>query len=134
VRLYLFYKSNLDSANKLVLEASPIASILRLVCRSGKWNGTASKLLHDLDGRAGDERYMKEWPKNPQQLSIELRRLAPNLRPGGLNIQLDQKTAGANSRRMITITMRKPGLFEENVQSSAQIRRFPRIPQRFPRE
>ena len=128
------YKSNLSSANRLVLDASPITVHLRNVCLKGSWKGTAADLLRALQGSAREQQHQKGFPQNPWYLSIQLRRLAPNLRAAGLNILFDQKTAGTKSKRIITITKSIAGKVEGNVQTSTQIRRFPRLPQRFPRE
>lgn len=53
----------------------------------GEWSGTASELLKNLSKQAKDiERERKEWPKQPNQLSKTLRRLAPSLRGIGIDI------------------------------------------------
>jgi hypothetical protein len=115
----------------LVLEASPITNLLRLVCQKDSWKGTAADFWHVLDRHAGEQQYTKGWPKTPWELSIQLRRLAPNLRAEGIDLQLDQKTAGAKSKRIVTIAISRPVRVQEG---SAQIRRFPRTrPRRFPR-
>jgi len=134
------HDSNRARANVLSLEASPLVTPLRglLIARS-VWRGTASVLLRRLTQKAPeDDSKLRTWPKNPQVLSGQLRRIAPNLRPTGLDIQLDEKTAGSGSKRMITIkriaTQQKleetPSPFTKGVQSyeePTKIRRFPRL-------
>jgi len=127
------YKSNIGSANRMVLEASPITIPIRILCMDGSWKGTPSQLLRELDRRAGEQRQQKGFPQSPWHLSVQLRRIAPNLRAEGIDVQPDQKTAGSNSKRIITITKSMPVRVEENVRTSTKIQRFPRLPQRFPR-
>ena len=83
--------ANSDDATATALDASPVATALQ------KWIGeigakvnqqiTASTLLHDLsfgnDAARGDV-----WPKGPNGLSNELRRLAPALRTIGIDVQI----------------------------------------------
>jgi Bifunctional DNA primase/polymerase, N-terminal len=137
------YDSNRAAANVLTLEASLIVTPLRYAIAVGHWKGTALELLAKLNAHAGvDEKRERAWPKNPQQLSIQLRRLAPNLRRISLDIQFDEKTSGSGSKRLISITRRNPESsnleFPERrpdqiVPYPPPIARFPR-PFRFPRE
>ena len=135
------YDSNLASANALTLEASPLVPPLkRLTIKRDAWSGTASDLLRDLVRLANEEAQQRNWPKNPQVLSGQLRRIAPNLRAVGIDVQLDGKTSGTASKRIITIKRALPEEVAEIVaelnkaeQKPKSIRRFPR-PFRFPRE
>jgi hypothetical protein len=133
---FLFaYKSNIASANKLVLEASPITIPLRNLCMRGGWTGTAANLLRALELSVGEQRHQKGFPQSAWYLSKDLRGIAPNLRVEGLDIQFDRKTAGSDSKRIITITKCRAAVkVEGNPGISAQIRRFPREHQRFPRD
>jgi hypothetical protein len=98
------YDSNLASANALTLEASPLEPPLRrLLGYDDDWSGTASALLRELVNLAPGADLKRNWPKNPQVLSAQLRRIAPNLRATGINVQFDEKTSGSGSQRMITI-------------------------------
>lgn len=130
------YDSNRAAANVLTLEASPIATSLQRVCTRGHWTGTALDLLAKLNAHTEeDEKRQRSWPKNPQQLSVQLRRLAPNLRPTGLDIHFDEQTPGSRSKRLMTITRRNPlqDLKADLIRPSLRpIYRFPR-PFRFPR-
>jgi hypothetical protein len=47
----------------------------------------------------------QDWPKDAWALSKQLREIAPNLRAEGIDIGF-QKSSGAGSRRIITITKR----------------------------
>jgi hypothetical protein len=104
------YNANQDTANTLTLDASPIVPPLRMLCASrDRWSGTAAELLGKLTRHAGGEvSLQRSWPKNPQVLSGQLRRIAPNLRASGIDIQFDEKTSGSSSKRVITITRRLP--------------------------
>jgi hypothetical protein len=130
------YDSNRAAANVLTLEASPIVTPLRRVCTARHWKGTALDLLAKMNAHAEkDEKLQRGWPKNPQQLSAQLRRLAPNLRRSGMDIQFDEKTPGSRSRRLLSITRHYPlqDLKPDQIKPHPQpIIRFPR-PFRFPR-
>jgi hypothetical protein len=129
------YKSNIVSANRLVLEASPITIPIRILCMDSSWKGTPSQLLRELERRASEQRQQKGFPQSPWHLSIQLRRIAPNLRAEGIDIQSDQKTAGSNSKRIITIKKSPMTVkTETNTRISTPIRRFPREHHKFPRE
>jgi hypothetical protein len=51
------------------------------------WQGSSTKLLAELEEAADDKtRYRKEWPGSARKLSGDLRRLAPNLRATGIDV------------------------------------------------
>jgi hypothetical protein len=135
------YDSNLASANALTLDASPLVPPLkRLTVNHDVWSGTAADLLRSLVRRANDEVQQRNWPKNPQVLSGQLRRIAPNLRAAGIDVQFDEKTSGSGSKRMITIKRGLPEEVDEILvelnkaeKEPIPIRRFPRLILRFPR-
>jgi hypothetical protein len=84
------YRRNIRDANELALEASPIAApLLEFVrTREGEWIGTASQLLEALTSCLAEQRAnSKDWPKNGHALSTRLRRLVPNLRKIGVQIE-----------------------------------------------
>lgn len=67
------------------------------------WTGTAADLLVMLGARVSEAaRTARQWPRSPRGLSGALRRLAPDLRRGGLVVALptDARTA---RERLITI-------------------------------
>lgn len=84
----LAYEGNRDDANELALEASPIAAALRtfMAGRQG-WSGTAAELLTSLNQVVSDSvRHQIAFPKKPNKLSGDIKRIAPNLRATGLDV------------------------------------------------
>lgn len=62
-------------------------ALTKFIEEQGEWTGTASELLKLLSKRTEDiEKEGKEWPKQPNQLSKCLRRLAPALRGIGIDV------------------------------------------------
>lgn len=91
------YSSNRSSANETAIEGSVLSSPLLVFMDSrDEWQGTASELRDELETIAG-ERIVKgkdsDWPKKPHLLSGELKRIAPNLRRTGIDVQFG-KTSG----------------------------------------
>jgi hypothetical protein len=134
------YDVNRASANTLALEATAIVTPLRLLSAKGEWTGTATELLRDLTRHANDQVNARDWPRNGWALSIQLRRIAPNLRAAGLHIDLGKKTSGDRSKRIVSITRReheqKSGHTADLAQRNREqvcILRFPRVIHRFPR-
>jgi len=82
------YAQHNQAISRFTLESSAIsAPILKLV-RAGTWRGTASELLAALDQKAvADDRRRRDWPKGLSQFSGMLRRIAPNLRAFGINVE-----------------------------------------------
>ena len=136
------YDSNRGTANALSLEASPVVTPLRryLGARSS-WRGTAAELLQRLKRCANnDALQQRNWPKNAQTLSIELRRIAPNLRASGFDVQFGEKTSGIKSKRIIKVKRIAPeqeaarlAKYDRPNKELHIIHRFPRAPYRFPR-
>jgi hypothetical protein len=74
--------------NEVALESSPLSGPLRTFAAglpTGRWEGTATELLAALARLAG-ESVTKErsWPRRPQDLTVRLKRLAPDLRRVGV--------------------------------------------------
>ncbi|MEX2013931.1 MAG: hypothetical protein WD896_01085, partial [Parcubacteria group bacterium] len=91
------YQSNREELHELALESSLIASTVReLVERHQAWEGTATELLQALNVFAGEDvRKQRGWPKNARALSGHLRRIMPNLRTVGINVDFwRQEDAG----------------------------------------
>lgn len=82
------YRANRASANSLALDASPLPhAITEFAQRRGEWEGTAGDLLNELDQAAGDTtRRHKAWPKSASSIAQKLRRIAPNLREIGVDV------------------------------------------------
>jgi hypothetical protein len=97
------YKSNRRYANRMALDSSPIVEHLRKLVIRHEFNGTASALLLKLQHIAGDRARDPYFPKYAKALSSHLRRIAPNLRADGFDIDFDIKTPGDNSRKLIRI-------------------------------
>jgi hypothetical protein len=102
------YATNRRDANALALESSPIAlEVQRLVGDLGSWSGIASELLETLNQRVEDSlKRLRGWPRTPRALSAALRRLAPNLRRVGLEIELTRQ--GHDRRRVIHLQRAEP--------------------------
>jgi hypothetical protein len=98
------YRANRQDANDLALESSSLFSPVKAIAEEG-WSGTASELLSFLESEPGVNRRQQDWPKNPAKLAGQLRRLTPSLLSVGIIVQMEQ-TAGANSRKIISITRR----------------------------
>ena len=94
------YTGNRAEAVESVIDASPVASAIRDLMRSrATWEGTATELLDELGGLAGDSvTKAKVWPKNPRALGARLNRINSALRPAG--IVLDKETSGKRRIRI----------------------------------
>jgi hypothetical protein len=98
------YASNRDAANETALESSPVAKHILQVAESGDWEGTAGELLEHIEGMASDaEKRGKTWPKNARSLSGQLKRLAPNLRAVGVEIDSGTTGRGKDKRKQWAI-------------------------------
>jgi len=98
------YTDNRASANDTALESSAIATlVLAMVRERGNWSGTATMLLEVLNAKADDDlRRARWWPRSPQSLGGALRRLAPNLRAAGIEVDFDRKP-GHGRQRLIKL-------------------------------
>ena len=84
------YRGNRETANESAIESSIIAGpLLAMLNGCDKWEGTATELKAALEDAAGD-RATKDrgWPKRPHILSGELKRIAPNLRRMGFDVDI----------------------------------------------
>ncbi len=107
------YFTNIRASSDLPLEASAIAAPLRallakqsptLTGEGPRWTGTPTELLAALRSCATDEdRRQSNWPKNAQVLSGELKRLAPNFRQKGINIEHGREGT-ARRTRVVTVS------------------------------
>ena len=95
------YEHNQLVSNKLVIESSPVGlAIQKLLENVNKIETTASKLLKKLEQHVESEhRHVSEWPRLPRQLSVTLRRIAPNLRGIGVDVIFPPRSA--NERKII---------------------------------
>ena len=99
------YTRNQEIGHDLALEASEVAQAVQRLAARGDWEGTAGELL-DLLTRECDWRETRQytWPKNPQALANQLRRLAPNLHAVGIALTFWRKNGG-HRHRMIAIRL-----------------------------
>lgn len=94
--------ANRRVADAVALEALPVGPVL-LSFMDGRcaWEGTATALLGELNRHVVDEqRRERGWPKRANQLSAQLRRLAPNLRRTGISVAHD-RSAGSGQRLVV---------------------------------
>lgn len=102
------YERNREAANDIAMEASPLAAVLRVFIEGqplGTWEGTASTLLNLLNMRAeAGVTSQRGWPKAPHILSGQLKRLAPNLRKVGVNVETNVRVSGGERHVVITRT------------------------------
>jgi hypothetical protein len=96
------YMANQGQAVVATLEASLIPAPLRALLAAapdGRFEGRVSDLLTELRDRVEDRvRHDRSWPKDPIRLSGEVRRLAPALRRGGIQVEFPKRTG--RSRRV----------------------------------
>jgi hypothetical protein len=87
------YSDNREDANELALEASSVATAVRtLMADRQAWSGTAAELLDLLNGVIPDSvRHHIMFPKKPNKLSGEIKRIAPNLRATGLDVSFKRE-------------------------------------------
>lgn len=98
------YRGNRDAANETALESSPVAKHVLQMADAGEWHGTPGELLEHIETLASDgEKRLKTWPKNPRSLSGILKRLAPNLRTAGVEIEFGHEGRGRQKRRNVAI-------------------------------
>lgn len=102
------YARNRQEADGVALESSPVAAYLRtfLEAVGSPWNGTVKKLLGELTGSAASsDTARKSWPDSPEKLSSHLRRIAPNLRNQGLEVEFLGRT---KEGRLIRLSLPEP--------------------------
>jgi hypothetical protein len=115
------YAGNQRDANELALESSPLTGPLRqLAERPEGWEGTATALLTALEGLVGSDVVKRQdWPKRHNALSGQLRRLAPDLRRVGIDVDLGGREPGRKRTRMIRISASEPRAASSSVSSAA---------------
>jgi hypothetical protein len=82
------FEGSRKEASETSLESSPVGSLLlELASTALEWESSPTELLQMLTERAGKKVARSPgWPKSPQRLTNELRRIAPQLRMHGLSI------------------------------------------------
>jgi len=102
------YEGNRTAAHEFVLDTSPAIEIREFMeCLTApEWRGRPSDLLKALNsiltnkGEDPQEKY--GWPQTANKLGSDLRRIAPNLRAVGIDVD----NGRTNGKRYITITKR----------------------------
>ena len=86
------YTANRSLANNAAIEASIIGPVLQaFMATRSTWQSTSTELLAELEEVADDKtRHRKEWPGSPRKLSGDLRRIAPNLRAAGIDVDFSR--------------------------------------------
>jgi hypothetical protein len=99
------YDRNRDASTESMIEADPVADAVRaLIQKRGEWRGTASALLGDISGEAGERiTSSKTWPAFPRALRGRLDRAAPSLRKVGIDIRHER--SGHDRTRIICINV-----------------------------
>ena len=99
------YDVNRTAGNELALESSPIGkAVLDFTTTTSYWTGTASELLAELDHQVGDRAArQKGWPQSGRSLSGILKRLAPNLRAVGVEVEFGSTGRGKDKRRNLIL-------------------------------
>ncbi|MCC6493488.1 MAG: hypothetical protein IT424_10750 [Pirellulales bacterium] len=95
------YQGNRNSANDLAIESSPVGQpLLEFVETNQGWDGSASELLNAIEQRVSEQiKRHNGWPKNGRSLAGHLKRLSPNLRLTGWEVEYHREA----SRRSWTI-------------------------------
>ncbi|MEP7118902.1 MAG: hypothetical protein ABI880_15030 [Acidobacteriota bacterium] len=93
-----------DSGSADLLSGDPVAqAVLALTL---PWSGTSTELLADLTAAVSEHtRAARAWPASARGLSGVLRRLAPDLRRAGVDVDFDHRE-GHTGRRLLQIVTR----------------------------
>lgn len=111
------YATNRQSANSVVLDASPVAlALCGLMERRAEWQGTATELLAQLNCSGASESRPSGLPGSARALGGALRRIAPNLRADGIGVEFDRE---ASKKRGRIIRIRKAGEFSSELSASS---------------
>jgi hypothetical protein len=98
-----------DEAIQVAVEASPIGrAVQALVEERGDIELSATELLALLNDRRGGQFEPQGWPKAGNVLSAQLRRLAPNLRELGIDVEQDKAERG--NKRLLRLRRVRGGI------------------------
>ena len=94
------YMANRNEANQVAIEASPVASGLCELLRDAEsWDGSFTQLLGALAPLATEEQKNdRGWPKRANELSKIVRRVMPNLRSQGIEMEDLPRTSKTGRR------------------------------------
>ncbi len=95
------YNANRAAGNDTAIEASPVGkALVEFVNEACRWSGTSTTLLAELDSRNEQaSSKLKSWPGTPRTLSGIVKRLAPNLREAGIDVEFTR----SGRSRLITL-------------------------------
>ena len=102
------YASNRQAINQYALEGSTLAETLQsFMSERLVWQGTSSQLYDELNEIVPEKirDNKKFWPITPVVLSKQLRRLAPNLRRIGIEINFDLRAINKKRTRLLEIQL-----------------------------
>ncbi|MFI5461454.1 MAG: hypothetical protein ACHRXM_39135, partial [Isosphaerales bacterium] len=90
------YNNNRIDATMTQLEDSPVAAVLLDLGPDylNDWSGSPTELLYELTAIAGKHADSPRWPKQPAWLTIELRRIAPQLAIHGIFAHSTRRNQG----------------------------------------
>jgi hypothetical protein len=102
------YEDYRRTARINALEASNVGTaLLTLMEQRPTWEGTASELMTELDGHLPAAANRRNFPSSARAMSSQLRRIMPNLREAGIEVEMPEGTrrvAGGKVARVLTIT------------------------------
>lgn len=103
-RFLAAYGDNRAAGNEVALESSPVAAaVITFMADKTTWTGTATELLDEVEKLTDEKlRKSKAWPKSPRGLSGTLKRLAPNLRQVGVEVDFDREP-DRDRRRVVVL-------------------------------
>jgi hypothetical protein len=85
------YKDNRKEATQILLEDSPVATVLIALARKGVyWSGKPQDLYQAVVKVTGHT-LGPRWPKTISKFGSELRRIAPQLRLHGISINFERR-------------------------------------------
>ena len=93
---------NQQELDRHAVEASPVASAIERMMGegSGAWEGTVGELYVYLDHHR-DLRTPEAWPRSVHAFGNELRRIAPNLRRIGIEVERLPRSRDGHRVRLI---------------------------------
>jgi DNA polymerase I-like protein with 3'-5' exonuclease and polymerase domains len=97
-------ETNRRDTDLVALDTFLIVPVLRRLVEQAEFTGTATELLVRLNEMADEAtRKQRGWPARPNILSNQLRRVAPNLRRSGIEVDLNR--GGRDGRRAIHLAL-----------------------------
>jgi hypothetical protein len=105
-RLLAAYEANRRGAIGAILDGD---SLGELALEVAPWEGTATALLDQLNGRATDQqKAARHWYRSPRQVRDALQRIAPALREEGVRAVFGEKDKTRNRNRLIRLERLSP--------------------------